>query len=565
MKSKLLLLPLVFLACVWQAAAQPDCTFTYTAATSGAQSPATSNLFTSSGGSPGCPSWIIEYWTNTSSGTSVQFEGAADAVTGGVHGPTGSYTKLTVSSATGSGANPAIGTTQGNMILCCDYYPWVRVNVNTLTSSGAGTLITVRAYGYRTTSALNGGGGGGGSGLNQLTGDVLAGPGTGSQVATVVGLDSVPFCSGFSPTNGQLIKYTTGGSPNPCYTAATAGGTGSAADYTAVSFSATPTFTAGSNTADAWSITLTGNVSSSTLASAATGERLGFKICQDGTGGRAFVWPTGFTAAATISPFASACTKQEFYWDGSNAVPLGPATVDAGPAYTTEVSAPGSAPPSGFCYYWADSTDHSGFEFECNNSTNIFASVLKGVDITTTTGQVTNLSHVANASLATAGIANNAVTAAKQSVVTTRRTCIIDNDTQSATALVAANFSGRCVIPAAATIVEVDVAGGTGTLNGTAAQPTYTGTGSVEVGIGTVSGGSTTNNIFGTTNALATASGKACALTTTSGTCINGNTSSSSISIGTTALAAGSILFVSAAAADATQTWYNVTIIYTIN
>ena len=223
MKSKLLLLPLVFLACVWQAAAQPDCTFTYTAATSGAQSPATSNLFTSSGGSPGCSSWIIDYWTNTSSATSVQFEGAADAVTGGVHGPTGSYTKLTVSSATGSGANPATGTTQGNMILCCDYYPWVRVNVNTLTSSGAGTLITVRAYGYRTTSALNsGGGGGGGGGITALTQDVTA-SGSGSVAATVVGLDTVPFCSGFSPTNGQLLKYTTGGSPNPCWTAASGG------------------------------------------------------------------------------------------------------------------------------------------------------------------------------------------------------------------------------------------------------------------------------------------------------------------------------------------------------
>lgn len=145
------------------------------------------------------------------------------------------------------------------------------------------------------------------------------------------------------------------------------------------------------------------------------------------------------------------------------------------------------------------------------------------------------------------------------------RTCIIDNDTQSATALTAPQFSGRCVIPVAATIIEVDVMGGNGTLSGTAAQPTYTGTGSVQIGIGTVSGGSTTNNIFGTTNSLATASGKACALTSTSGTCSNGNTSSSSISIGATTLAAGSVLFVSAAAADATQTWYNVTIVYTVN
>lgn len=35
-------------------------------------------------------------------------------------------------------------------------------------------------------------------------------------------LNSVPFCTGFTPTNGQNLQYTTGGSPNPCYTAATA-------------------------------------------------------------------------------------------------------------------------------------------------------------------------------------------------------------------------------------------------------------------------------------------------------------------------------------------------------
>ena len=122
----------------------------------------------------------------------------------------------------------------------------------------------------------------------------------------------------------------------------------------------------------------------------------------------------------------------------------------------------------------------------------------------------------------------------------------------------------RAVRIALATVGSLGVAGAALAQDATVESLTHPES-HVEVGIGTVSGGSTTNNIFGTTNALATASGKACALTTTSGTCINGNTSSSSISIGTTALAAGSILFVSAAAADATQTWYNVTIIYTIN
>lgn len=40
----------------------------------------------------------------------------------------------------------------------------------------------------------------------------------------VKGVNGVPLCTGFTPTDGQALKYTTGSSPNPCYTAAVAGG-----------------------------------------------------------------------------------------------------------------------------------------------------------------------------------------------------------------------------------------------------------------------------------------------------------------------------------------------------
>jgi hypothetical protein len=39
-------------------------------------------------------------------------------------------------------------------------------------------------------------------------------------------LEGVPFCNGFTPTTGQAIEYTTASSPNPCYTAATPSGSG---------------------------------------------------------------------------------------------------------------------------------------------------------------------------------------------------------------------------------------------------------------------------------------------------------------------------------------------------
>jgi len=43
------------------------------------------------------------------------------------------------------------------------------------------------------------------------------------------GIKGVPFCTGYTPTNGQVITLTTGSSPNPCYTAATpSGGSGGA-------------------------------------------------------------------------------------------------------------------------------------------------------------------------------------------------------------------------------------------------------------------------------------------------------------------------------------------------
>jgi hypothetical protein len=140
---------------------------------------------------------------------------------------------------------------------------------------------------------------------------------------------------------------------------------------------------------------------------------------------------------------------------------------------------------------------------------------------------------------------------------------VIENDTQSATALVAAQFSGGCIIPSASTIVEVDVSGGTQTLTGTAAVRTFTGTSSVQIGKYSPNGGA--NNTGLLSAALATASGVACALTSTSGTCINGVTSSGSVSISTTSLSAGDMLQVTSASPDTAQTWYNVSIIYTVN
>jgi hypothetical protein len=95
-----------------------------------------------------------------------------------------------------------------------------------------------------------------------------------------------------------------------------------------VTFSATPAFDA--NKANAFKLVLTGNVTSSTLTHADPGQMVQFEICQDATGGRTFVAPANVQGFLAISSTASACTTQQFLYDGANAQPfIATATVSA--------------------------------------------------------------------------------------------------------------------------------------------------------------------------------------------------------------------------------------------
>jgi hypothetical protein len=351
-----------------------------------------------------CNSWTVAYEADAGlSGYTVAFQSATGSTTPGTFG---AYTGNTVNSSASWGTAAVGLATYCGLATCTTggttvNTPWIRLRVTG--ASGTGNMHVV-FYGYRTGytggSARGGGGGGGGSGINQLTLDVLAGPGTGSVPATVVGANGalIPLNAPEICTNAMGQIVTTG-----CIAAG-----GGAAQYTSVAFSATPTFTASSNTDNSFSITLTGNVTSSILASSASGQILNFKICQDATGGRTFVWPTGFSKAPTISPFPSACTKQGFFWDGSIAQPVPPGSTDLGPAYVGVIAAPGSNPNSGFTYSWIDSTD---LDAELLNSAgNNFAMFRTGVDANPVTGQVTNLSHVTNSSLPNSGLVNTGTT-----------------------------------------------------------------------------------------------------------------------------------------------------------
>jgi hypothetical protein len=259
------------------------------------------------------------------------------------------------------------------------------------------------------------------------------------------------------------------------------------------------------------------------------------------------------------SPQCGANGPLALIYDAVNAVFRGPA------ASTTATGGTGSSVTGGFCTNQVATAISTSGAPTCATVTAAYADTSiahTGVDINTSY-QVANLSNVTNASLGTAALASGAVTASKMAAVDTRRTCILDNDTQSSTPLTAVQFSGRCVIPYAATIVEIDVIGGTGTVSSTAGPPTITGTGSIQLGKYTPNGGNSVTGLL--SGSLATSAGKACVLTSISGACINGITSSSMVTISTTGLSAGDVVYVSAASPDNAQTWYSIAIVFAVN
>ena len=110
---------------------------------------------------------------------------------------------------------------------------------------------------------------------------------------------------------------------------------------TTVAFSATPSFDA--STAASFKLTLTGNVTSSTLSNAVAGEPISFEICQDATGGRTFVPPANVLNMGTIVSTANACSTQEFWFDGSNAVSSGPMQSSGGSIIPGTLSVAGTS------------------------------------------------------------------------------------------------------------------------------------------------------------------------------------------------------------------------------
>lgn len=104
------------------------------------------------------------------------------------------------------------------------------------------------------------------------------------------------------------------GTPVGTETPAAGNFTSLASTIQAVSFSATPVFNAASY--GYFSITLTGNVTSSTITGGQNGQQITINVCQNATGGYTFAWPAnlipnqGVPSASlpVVSPVANSCT-----------------------------------------------------------------------------------------------------------------------------------------------------------------------------------------------------------------------------------------------------------------
>jgi hypothetical protein len=93
------------------------------------------------------------------------------------------------------------------------------------------------------------------------------------------------------------------------------------AGFSSVAYSATPSFDAG--TASTFKMTLTGDVTSSTLANAAAGQMMSFVLCQDAVGNHNFAWPSNVKGGMTVGLQPSKCSAQAFVYDGTQAWAVG--------------------------------------------------------------------------------------------------------------------------------------------------------------------------------------------------------------------------------------------------
>ena len=190
--------------------------------------------------------------------------------------------------------------------------------------------------------------------LTQLANRVLAGPSSGSSATpTWRQLVANDFSSGLVSSvaistagSSSLLSITITGSPitssgtitipiqfttfsaNTVIAGPTSGSAATptaralvAADIfglSAATFAASMTFSAALFACPTFALTLTGNVTSSTISNPTNGQVIIFKFTQNATGGWTFAWPTNVLGWQNVDTNANAVTTQSFVFDGTN-------------------------------------------------------------------------------------------------------------------------------------------------------------------------------------------------------------------------------------------------------
>jgi len=93
-----------------------------------------------------------------------------------------------------------------------------------------------------------------------------------------------------------------------------------------VPYSSTPLFDLSQGLT--FKITLTGDVTSSTIANLAPGQVYGFIICQDAVGNHLFTWPSNVRGGMVIGGTASLCSAQDFRCDGTYLFAISDGAID---------------------------------------------------------------------------------------------------------------------------------------------------------------------------------------------------------------------------------------------
>jgi hypothetical protein len=128
--------------------------------------------------------------------------------------------------------------------------------------------------------------------------------------------------SGGTIAGAAITDSTIDSTPIGQTTPASGSFTSLACAFDGLSFSATPVFPAGSYCY--FSMTLTNNVTSSSITGGTNGQLITFDICQNGTGqtiggittGFTFAWPANYLNPPVINPILNACTIATAFYDG---------------------------------------------------------------------------------------------------------------------------------------------------------------------------------------------------------------------------------------------------------